>query len=154
MTYRLNCELMKKLYFCVFLLCLGFIPLSAFEDMLKLPSRELFIKQGYPDDMLPLRGESEPEDAILISYNDGLSFVIWENHVTEIRIDKRYRRDIMGLYMGMTSSDVKKAAAVAPVKEADGEMILIKNSPTGKTKLDLFFLEDQLVNLSITLAID
>ncbi len=127
------------------------MPLQAADNFLNLSSQDLFLQQGYPDDMMPMRGESEAEDSIVVNYNDGMSFILWENRVKEIRVDKRYRGSIFGLYMGMTPTEAQNALAIAPQEEMPGELLFHKIDTTLPVQIHLFFYMDKLVNISISL---
>lgn len=128
--------------------------LFAMEGVLGLQSKELFNKQGYPDDIAPVRGETELEDTILVSYNDGLAFVLWENAVKGLQVDKRYRGNVMGLYMGMSPEDAYKVLNIEPEETvtSQSQTIVRQKVTTGMVEMALFFFEGKLLNLSITLV--
>lgn len=140
----------KKTFFITVVLTLLLVPLQAADDLLNLSSRSLFLKQGYPDDLVPTRGETEEEDGITVIYNEGISFLLWENRVKEIRADKRYRGSIFGLYMGMTPKQVCTALGISPQKELPGEMIFHKTDGSFPVQIHLFFYSDKLVNITVS----
>lgn len=140
----------QKFFLSSAILCTLIMPLNAADNFLNLTSQDLFLQQGYPDDLMPMRGESEAEDCIVVNYNDGMSFILWENRVKEIRADKRYRGSIFGLYMGMTPTDVREAMGIKPQNEMPGELIFHKLDTVLPVKIHLFFYADKLVNIAIS----
>ena len=141
----------QRFFFGIAILSVLIMPLSATDNFLNLASQDLFLQQGYPDDLMPMRGETEAEDCIVVNYNDGMSFVLWENRVKEIRADKRYRGSIFGLYMGMTPTDARAALGIDPKEEMNGELMFHKLDTVVPVKIHLFFHADKLVNIAISL---
>ena len=141
----------QRFFFSIAILFALIMPLGATDNFLNLASQDLFLQQGYPDDLMPMRGESEAEDCIVVNYNDGMSFILWENRVKEIRADKRYRGSIFGLYMGMTPTDARTALGIDPKEEMSGELIFHKLDTMLPVKIHLFFHADKLVNIAISL---
>ena len=141
----------QRFFFSIAILFVLTIPLDATDNFLNLASQDLFLQQGYPDDLMPMRGENEAEDCIVVNYNDGMSFILWENRVKEIRVDKRYRGSIFGLYMAMTPTDASTTLGIDPKEEMSGELIFHKLDTALPVKIHLFFHADKLVNITISL---
>ena len=121
------------------------MPVFATENKLGQSSKDIFISQGHPDELLPIRGEKEKDDTILISYNTGISFILKENSIVEIRIDKRYRGSILNLYMNISEENAKEIIEIKPKEEKLGELVFIKDD----MEIHLFFYENKLINLTI-----
>jgi hypothetical protein len=58
-----------------------------------MDARELCSRLGAPDEVYPLRGESEAQDDVVFGYSDGLSLFFFRNRVWQVRIEPVYVLD-------------------------------------------------------------
>ncbi|MGL4525287.1 MAG: hypothetical protein ACRCVN_07220 [Spirochaetia bacterium] len=141
---------LKKNFIFILLILIFVAPLSALERLLELPSRELFLSQGYPDDLLTMRGDRDTEDMILVQYNMGMAFLLHKNYVWQIRLDKRYRGTVLGLYMGMNYTEVAAALQNSAAHDTSAPEMIAQttDSTTGQILIiRAFFYEKKLTDV-------
>lgn len=78
---------------------------------------------GAPKEVYSIRDPSDPAlDSVVFYYEDYSYLFWWRNRLWQLRFDKRYQSDFMGLRMGQPRSEVEKTLG-KPLSSGTAELI-------------------------------
>jgi len=74
---------------------------------------------GPPREIFPFRGAEEGEDNVVFFYDDYLYIFWFRNRVWQVRFDRRFDGEVLGLSLGMTREQVGRASTRALLSAGD-----------------------------------
>ena len=98
---------------------------------------------GAPAEIFPLRGDAAGEDDVVFYYPRHLYLFWFGNHVWQVRLDRRYEGEILGLKMGARRQEVL-ALLGSPLAEPEDTLIFQLTDRGYPVRLRLFFSTDGL----------
>ncbi len=86
---------------------IGLDPASAFKAF------------GPPREIFPFRGVEDGEDNVVFFYDDYLYMFWFRNRVWQVRFDRRFDGQVLGLSLGMTREQVEQASTRSLISTGD-----------------------------------
>jgi len=74
---------------------------------------------GPPREIFPFRGAEEGEDNVVFFYDDYLYIFWFRSRVWQVRFDRRFDGEVLGLSLGMTREQVERASTRALISAGD-----------------------------------
>ncbi len=74
---------------------------------------------GPPREIFPFRGAEEGEDNVVFFYDDYLYIFWFRSRVWQVRFDRRFDGEVLGLRLGMTREQVERASTRVLISEGD-----------------------------------
>jgi hypothetical protein len=74
---------------------------------------------GPPREIFPFRGAEDGEDNVVFFYDDYLYIFWFRNRVWQVRFDRRFEGEVLGLRPGMTRAQVEQASTRTLVSAGD-----------------------------------
>ncbi len=108
-------------------------------DLLGMEVQELFSRFGAPDEVYPLRGESEAQDDVVFAYSEGVSLFFFRNRVWQVRIEPAYGLD--GALPFFSSREQAVEMLGPPFAEEGDSFIYLLPDRGYPVRLRLFFSE-------------
>lgn len=107
--------------------------------LLGMEAPELCSRLGAPDEVYPLRGESEAQDDVVFGYSDGLSLFFFQNRVWQVRIEPPYELD--GALPFFSSREHAVKILGAPFAADGDSFIYLLPDQAYPVRLRIFFSE-------------
>lgn len=121
------------------------------ESLLGMTLAQAFTEFGPPEDVFPVRGQQAWEDDVVFYYPDHTYLFWFKNRVWQVRADRRYTSQVLGVSMGEDQSSVNATLGTPFWSDSDSEIFNIEDLAYRgyPIRARLFFTDGKLSDLYI-----
>lgn len=109
---------------------------------------QAYTKLGVPDEVFLSRGEKDWQDTVVFYFEEHLYLFWYKNRVWQVRADRRYGKELLGLTMGMPKEELEEL--LGPPYHVDERSVIYNLPDRGfPLRMRLFFNDGSLSDLYI-----